>query len=83
MPSQNTGMEIPTSASSVIKRSDARPAVIAEITPTRIPKVSQMNAAPIASEKVAGTPSLIWVTTLTPWCVCSYRLAVNAFFIIT
>jgi hypothetical protein len=67
----------------VIKRSDARPAVIADSTPTRIPNVSQMNAAPIASENVAGTPSLIWFTTLTPWCVCSYRLFVNAFFIMS
>src|SRR6266545_2831091 len=54
MPSQKTGIEMPTSASTVIVRSDHRPAVTAEIVPTRIPKKSQMIAAPIERENVSG-----------------------------
>ena len=45
------------------RRSDHVPAVTAEITPTAIPKKSQMIPAPIASENVAGRPCLIWLTT--------------------
>ena len=56
IPSQNTGIEMPISARTVIRRSDRLPAVTAEITPTRIPKKSQMMPAPIASENVAGMP---------------------------
>ena len=59
MPSQETGIEMPIRASTVISRSDNRPAVTAEITPTRIPKKSQMIPAPIVSENVAGIPCLI------------------------
>ena len=61
IPSQNTGIEMPISARIVINRSDSRPAVTAEITPTRTPKNSQMMPAPIASENVAGMPCLICV----------------------
>ena len=53
-------------AAMVIKRSDHLPAVTAEITPTRMPKVSQMIPAPMQSEKVAGIPSLICWTTFVP-----------------
>src|ERR1051326_1859000 len=60
IPSQNTGSETPISASTVINRSDNRPAVTAEITPTRIPKKSQMIAGPIESENVTGMPCQIW-----------------------
>ena len=56
-------MEIPISASTVITRSDNCPAVTAEMTPTRMPKPSQMMPAPIVSESVAGIPRLISVTT--------------------
>ena len=54
---------MPISASTVITRSEILPAVTAAITPTRIPKKSQMMPAPIVSEKVAGIPCLIcWRT---------------------
>ena len=59
MPSQNTGIEMPTSASTVMTRSDSLPAFTADITPTRIPKKSQMMLAPIVSENVAGIPWMI------------------------
>ena len=40
------------------------PAVTAEITPTRTPKTSQMIAAPMQSENVAGIPFTIsWATS--------------------
>ena len=63
IPSHGIGIEIPTRATIVTKRSDHRPAVIAAIVPTTIPKKSQMRAAPIASENVAGRPRLIWSIT--------------------
>ncbi len=53
-------------ARAVIIRSVARPAVIAEIVPTRMPKKSQIIPAPMQSENVAGSPSLIWFTTFVP-----------------
>ena len=59
MPSQNTGIEMPTSASTVMTRSDSLPARIADTTPTTIPKNSQMMLAPMVSENVAGIPCLI------------------------
>ena len=46
-----------------MRRSDSLPAVTAEITPTRTPKKTQMSAAPIVSENVAGMPCLIWLST--------------------
>jgi hypothetical protein len=52
-------MEIPIRANTVIARSDQRPAVTAEMSPTRIPKPSQMIPPPMQSEKVAGIPCLI------------------------
>ena len=61
MPSQNTGIEMPMSASTVMTRSDSLPARIADTTPTRIPKNSQMMLAPIVSENVAGIPWMICV----------------------
>ena len=33
--------------------------------PTRMPKKSQMMAAPMQSENVAGMPALIWSTTFS------------------
>ena len=65
-PSQATGSEMPTSASIVITRSEKRPALTAEITPTSTPKPSQMIPAPMQSENVAGIPSLICWTTFVP-----------------
>ena len=59
MPSQNTGIEMPMSASTVMTRSDSLPASIADTTPTTIPKKSQMMLAPIVSENVAGIPCMI------------------------
>ena len=53
------------SARAVIARSENRPALTAESTPTRIPKNIQMIPAPMQSENVAGKPSAIWSTTLT------------------
>ena len=55
----------------MIPRSDHLPAVTAEITPTRTPKKSQMIAAPIASENVAGSPRLISVIT---FCCVVYEI---------
>ena len=57
----------------MINRSDARPAVTAEMTPTRIPKVSQMIPAPMQSDSVAGIPFLISFTTLS-WLAYDLRL---------
>ena len=54
IPSQNTGIEMPISASTVMTRSESLPALTADITPTTIPKKSQMMPAPIVSENVAG-----------------------------
>ena len=54
---------MPMSARTVIRRSDSLPALTADITPTRIPKKSQMMLAPIVSENVAGIPCLICETT--------------------
>jgi len=54
---------MPISASTVIARSDHLPAFTAEITPTSIPKTSQMMPAPMQREKVAGMPFLISATT--------------------
>ena len=53
-------------SSAVIILSVARPAVIAEIVPTRMPKKSQIIPAPMQSENVAGSPCLIWSTTFVP-----------------
>ena len=78
IPSQNTGIEIPISASTVITRSDNLPAVTADITPTRIPKNSQMIPAPTVSENVAGIPCLICWTTFC-WLVYETRLPENIF----
>ena len=47
---------MPIRARMVITRSDQRPAVTAEMVPTRMPNASQMIAAPIVSENVAGMP---------------------------
>ena len=58
MPSQNTGIEMPISARTVSPRSASLPAFTAEITPTTIPRNSQMMPAPMASENVAGRPCL-------------------------
>ena len=44
IPSQNTGIEMPISARTVMNRSDHRPALTADITPTTIPKKSQIIA---------------------------------------
>src|SRR5437763_1340891 len=56
---------MPINARTVITRSDSLPAVTAEMMPTRTPKNSQMTAAPIQSENVAGMPLLICWTTLS------------------
>ena len=81
MPSQKTGMETPISASTVMARSDSLPALMADTTPTTIPKKSQMMAAPIASENVAGSPSLIWSRTFC-WLVYDTSDPENIFCII-
>ncbi len=62
-PSQNTGIEIPIRARTVMTRSDHRPAFTAETTPTTIPKKSQMIPAPMQRENVAGIPFLISFVT--------------------
>ena len=62
---------MPISARIVIARSDHLPAFTAEITPTRIPKTSQMIPAPMQSENVAGMPFLISATTF--WRVSNER----------
>jgi hypothetical protein len=73
---------MPMSARTVIARSENRPAVTADITPTRTPNTSQMIAAPIASEKVAGAPRLI--SSSTSCCVVyEIRSPLKTFFIIS
>ncbi len=81
-PSQNTGIEMPINARSVINRSDHLPAVTAEMIPTTIPQNSQMIPAPIESENVAGSPCLIWSTTSSR-CEYEIRLPVKSCFIIS
>ncbi len=63
IPSQKTGIEMPTNARIVINRSDHLPAFTAEKTPTSVPKKSQMIAAPMQRENVAGMPFLISLAT--------------------
>jgi len=63
MPSQNTGSDTPINATTVISRSDHRPAVTAAMTPTTIPQKSQISPAPIESENVAGRPLSISLAT--------------------
>ena len=58
-PIQNTGIEIPTSASTVRKRSENLPALTAVKTPSATANTIHMMAAPIASEKVRGMPLMI------------------------
>ena len=65
------------SASTVITRSDKRPAVTAEITPTRMPKPSQMMPAPIVRDSVAGMPLLISWTTFS-WLEYDFRLPLKS-----
>ena len=72
---------MPISASTVITRSDNRPAVTAEMIPTRIPKPSQMIPAPMQSENVAGIPLLICWTTLS-WLEYDLSVPVKSDFII-
>src|SRR5215210_3215973 len=59
---------------------DHRPAYTAEITPTTMPKNSQMMPAPMHSENVAGMPDTIWSTTFN-WLEYDTRSAVNSDFI--
>ncbi len=73
MPSQKTGIETPTSARIVMARSDSLPAETADITPTMIPKKSQITPAPMLSENVAGIPCSICWTTFC-WLVYDTRL---------
>ncbi len=79
---KNTGIEMPISASTVIRRSDRRPAVTAETTPTRIPKKSQMMAAPMQRENVAGRPSLICCHTLS-WLEYEIKFPLKSAFIMS
>ena len=81
MPSQKTGMEMPISARIVITVSDQRPAVTAEMTPTRMPKPSQMMPAPMQSENVAGMPALICWTTFS-WLEYDFSVPPKSDFII-
>jgi hypothetical protein len=43
------------------------PARVAPTRPNMMPEISQMIPAPIASDRVAGSPSLIWSRTFTCW----------------
>ena len=70
-PNQKTGIDTPINAAVVIARSENLPAKTAEITPTRVPKKSQMIAAPMQSDIVAGIPRLI--SCATSWRVSNER----------
>ena len=63
----------------MIKRSEKRPALTAEIVPTSTPNPNQMIPAPIESENVAGSPCLIWLTTFV-WSEYETSFAVNSCF---
>ena len=65
MASRKTGIEIPPTEPIVSARSSQPPARVAERKPKRTPKKSQITAAPIASEKLAGIPSTIRSSTLS------------------
>ena len=77
-PSQNTGIEIPISASDRDQRGPTTvPRVTAEITPTRIPKKSQMIPAPIAERERRRNPLLDLRRRRSSWLVYDTRLAVE------
>src|SRR6202000_990067 len=76
--SQKTGIEIPTSANTVSALSVNPPALIAEKYPNTKPKLSQMIAAPIHKDAVAGMPSSIRLSTLMwDWIDCTLPVKIS------
>ena len=59
-PSQKTGAEMPKSTKTIAILSVAVRRLMADITPTRTPTVSQRIDAPRISESVLGAFSMIW-----------------------
>src|ERR1700757_2777852 len=66
-PSQNTGVDTPISAMIISSGSSSEPRSTAAATPMAIETTTQMRAAPITSESVAGAAAKISGTTSWPW----------------
>src|SRR5579859_6861548 len=62
-PNQKTGIDTNTSAIPIAVRSSSEPRLIAEMIPIGMPASSQTIAAPIVSDSVAGSRSLIRLRT--------------------
>ena len=81
-PSQNTGIEMPISASTISIGSKTVPRSTAAATPIRIDITTQITAAPSTSDSVTGVAATISGTTLWPWFVYEVRSRLmNSFFI--
>ena len=66
-PSQNTGIEIPISATIISSGSKIVPVSTAAATPHDDAITTQITAAPNTSESVAGVAATISGTTFWPW----------------
>src|SRR5579863_6103353 len=66
-PTQKTGAETPTRATTISSGSKTVPRSRAAAIPTPIAITTQITAAPNTSDKVAGAAAAISGTTLMPW----------------
>ena len=66
-PSQNTGIEIPISATIISSGSQIDPFSTTASTPVRMLSRIQITAAPITSENVTGVAAVIAGTTFSAW----------------
>ena len=66
-PTQKTGAETPTRATTISSGSKTVPRSRAAAIPTPIAITTQSTAAPNTSDKVAGVAAAISGTTFTPW----------------
>src|SRR5215469_1612645 len=73
-PTQNTGAEMPMSARIISTGSGHLPRNLAAATPMVIATMTQITAAPITRDKVAGAAAPISGTTSTPWFEYETRL---------
>ncbi len=66
-PTQKTGAETPTRATTISSGSKTVPRSRAAAIPTAIASTTQSTAAPKTSDRVAGAAAAISGTTFTPW----------------
>jgi hypothetical protein len=66
-PTQNTGAEMPTRATTISSGSKIVPRSRAAAIPTAIDTTTQISAAPNTSDRVAGAAWPISGITLMPW----------------